>query len=119
MKQTLGDYVIKFLKEKTETRKIIKCDDFFQLVSDMGINDDSDETPGAITNLESKVPGATANLELRVVGLVDVSGGAKYFSTVILLLKDSSNFFKSSGLIYSDKYLFKFSDKFSNITQFP
>jgi hypothetical protein len=52
MKQTLGDYVIKFLKEKTETRKIIKCDDFFQLVSDMGINDDSDEIINIINYLE-------------------------------------------------------------------
>jgi hypothetical protein len=52
MKQTLGDYVIKFLKEKTETRKIIKCDDFFQLVSDMGISDDSDEIINIINYLE-------------------------------------------------------------------
>jgi hypothetical protein len=52
MKQTLGDYVIKFLKEKTETRKIIKCDDFFQLVTDMGISDDSDEIVNIIYHLE-------------------------------------------------------------------
>jgi hypothetical protein len=52
MKQTLGDYVIKFLKEKTETRKIIKCDDFFQLVNDMGISDDSDEIINIINYLE-------------------------------------------------------------------
>ena len=43
MENGLGEFVIKFLKDKTETRKIIKCDDFFQLVSDMGISDDSDE----------------------------------------------------------------------------
>ena len=29
LKNKLGDFVIKYLNEKTETRKIIKCDDFF------------------------------------------------------------------------------------------
>jgi hypothetical protein len=52
MKSKLGDFVIKFLKDKTETRKIIKCDDFFQLVNDMGINDDSDEIVDIIYYLE-------------------------------------------------------------------
>jgi len=28
MENGLGEFVIKFLKEKTETRKIIKCDEF-------------------------------------------------------------------------------------------
>ena len=52
MENKLGDFVIKFLKNKTETRKIIKCDDFFQLVNDMGINDDSDEIVDIIYYLE-------------------------------------------------------------------
>ena len=52
MENKLGDFVIKFLKDKTETRKIIKCDDFFQLVNDMGINDDSDEIVDIIYYLE-------------------------------------------------------------------
>ena len=52
MENGLGEFVIKFLKEKTETRKIIKCDDFFQLVSDMGISDDSDEIINIINYLE-------------------------------------------------------------------
>jgi hypothetical protein len=52
MENKLGDFVIKFLKNKTETRKIIKCDDFFQLVNDMGINDDSDEIVNIIYYLE-------------------------------------------------------------------
>jgi hypothetical protein len=52
MKNKLGDFVIKFLKDKTETRKIIKCDDFFQLVSNMGITDDSDEIISIIDYLE-------------------------------------------------------------------
>jgi len=53
MENKLGDFVIKFLKDKTETRKIIKCDDFFQLVNDMGINDDSDEIVDIIYYLEN------------------------------------------------------------------
>jgi len=52
MESKLGDFVIKFLRDKTETRKIIKCDDFFQLVNDMGINDDSDEIVDIIYYLE-------------------------------------------------------------------
>ena len=52
MENKLGDFVIKFLRDKTETRKIIKCDDFFQLVNDMGINDDSDEIVDIIYYLE-------------------------------------------------------------------
>jgi len=52
MENKLGDFVIKFLKDKTETRKIIKCDDFFQLVNDMGISDDSDEIVNIIDYLE-------------------------------------------------------------------
>jgi hypothetical protein len=52
MENKLGDFVIKFLKDKTETRKIIKCDDFFQLVNDMGINDNSDEIVDIIYYLE-------------------------------------------------------------------
>jgi hypothetical protein len=52
MESKLGDFVIKFLQDKTETRKIIKCDDFFQLVNDMGISDDSDEIVTIIAYLE-------------------------------------------------------------------
>lgn len=52
MENKLGEFVIKFLKDKTETRKIIKCDDFFWLVNDMGINDDSDEIVDIIDYLE-------------------------------------------------------------------
>ena len=52
MENKLGDFVIKFLKDKTETRQIIKCDDFFQLVNDMGINDNSDEIVDIIYYLE-------------------------------------------------------------------
>ena len=52
METKLGDFVIKFLQDKTETRKIIKCDDFFQLINDMGITDDSDEIVDIIYYLE-------------------------------------------------------------------
>ena len=52
MEKSLGEFVIKFLKDKTQTRKIIKCDDFFQLIEDMGITDDSDEIVNIIYYLE-------------------------------------------------------------------
>ena len=52
METKLGDFVIKFLQDKTQTRKIIKCDDFFQLINDMGITDDSDEIISIINYLE-------------------------------------------------------------------
>jgi hypothetical protein len=52
MSKGLGDLVIKVLKEKTETRKIIKCDDFFELIQDMGLNDDSDEIIDIVNYLE-------------------------------------------------------------------
>ena len=52
MENKLGDFVIKFLQDKTETRNVIKCDDFFQLVNDMGINDNSDEIVDIIYYLE-------------------------------------------------------------------
>ena len=52
MENKLGEFVVKFLKDKTETRKIIKCDDFFQLIADMGISDDSDEIIKIIGYLE-------------------------------------------------------------------
>lgn len=52
MEKSLGEFVIKFLKDKTQTRKIIKCDDFFQLIEDMGITDESDEVIGIINYLE-------------------------------------------------------------------
>jgi len=52
MEKSLGEFVIKFLQDKTQTRKIIKCDDFFQLIEDMGITDESDEVIGIINYLE-------------------------------------------------------------------
>jgi len=52
MDNGLGEFVIKFLKEKTETRKIIKCDDFFQLLNDMGLNDDNDEVINIVDYLD-------------------------------------------------------------------
>ena len=52
MENGLGEFVIKFLKDKTETRKIIKCDDFFQLLNDMGLNDDNDEVINIIDYLD-------------------------------------------------------------------
>lgn len=53
MSNGLGEFVVKFLKEKTETRKIIKCDDFFQLIHDMGLNDDNDEVIDILEHLEN------------------------------------------------------------------
>jgi hypothetical protein len=52
MENGLGEFVIKFLKDKTETRKIIKCDDFFQLLNDMGLNDDNDEVINIVDYLD-------------------------------------------------------------------
>jgi len=52
METKLGEFVIKFLQDKTQIRKIIKCDDFFQLINDMGITDDSDEIVDIIYYLE-------------------------------------------------------------------
>jgi hypothetical protein len=52
MGKGLGDLVIKILKEKTETRKIIKCDDFFELIQDMGLKDDSEEIIDIVNYLE-------------------------------------------------------------------
>jgi hypothetical protein len=52
LKYKLGDFVIKYLNEKTETRKIIKCDDFFLLVESMGLKDDSDDIVNIIDYLE-------------------------------------------------------------------
>ena len=53
MDNGLGGFVVKFLKEKTETRKIIKCDDFFQLLNDMGLSDDDNEVIDIIDYLDS------------------------------------------------------------------
>jgi hypothetical protein len=52
LRYKLGDFVIKYLNEKTETRKIIKCDDFFLLVESMGLKDDSDDIVNIIDYLE-------------------------------------------------------------------
>jgi hypothetical protein len=52
MENKLGDFVIKFLKDKTETRKIIKFDYFFQLVNDMGIIEDDDTMMDIMDYLE-------------------------------------------------------------------
>jgi hypothetical protein len=53
MRSKLGEFVVKFLKDKTETRKIIKCDDFFQLLNDMGLSDEDNEVIDIIDFLES------------------------------------------------------------------
>ena len=53
MEKNLGEFVVKFLKNKTETRKIIKCDDFFQLLNDMGLSDDDNEVIDIIEYLDS------------------------------------------------------------------
>lgn len=52
MENKLGDFIIRYLQDKTETRKIIKCDDFFQLLDNMSITDDSDEVVNIIYYLE-------------------------------------------------------------------
>jgi hypothetical protein len=52
MESKLSEFVLKFLQDKTETSKIIKCDDFFQLVNEMGVSDDSDEIVDIIYYLE-------------------------------------------------------------------
>ena len=52
MKQTLGDFVIKYLKEKTQTRKVIKCVDFFQLIIDMGLSDECVEVMSIVEYLD-------------------------------------------------------------------
>ena len=52
LKNKLGDFVINYLNEKTETRKIIKCDDFFLLVESMGLKDDSDDIVNIVNYLE-------------------------------------------------------------------
>jgi len=52
MENKLGNFIIKYLQDKTETRKIIKCDDFFQLLDNMSITDDSDEVVNIIYYLE-------------------------------------------------------------------
>jgi len=52
MENKLGNFIIKYLQDKTETRKIIKCDDFFQLLDNMSITDDSDEVVNIIYSLE-------------------------------------------------------------------
>jgi hypothetical protein len=54
MENKLGEFVIKFLQDKTETRKIIKCDDFFNLIGMMGFNDESQEVIDIIDYLEDK-----------------------------------------------------------------
>jgi len=52
MENKLGDFVIKFLKDKTETRKIIKCVDFFILITDMGLRDESNEVMDIVEYLD-------------------------------------------------------------------
>ena len=52
MENKLGNFIIKYLQDKTETRKIIKCDDFFQLLDNMSITDDSDDVVNIIYYLE-------------------------------------------------------------------
>jgi hypothetical protein len=52
MENKLGDFVIKFLKDKTETRKVIKCVDFFQLIIDMGLSDECVEVMDIVEYLD-------------------------------------------------------------------
>lgn len=52
MESKLGDFVIKFLKEKTYTRKVIKCVDFFILITDMGLSDESNEVMNIVEYLD-------------------------------------------------------------------
>jgi hypothetical protein len=52
MESKLGDVVIKMLNDNIQTRKIIKCDDFFDLVHYMGFDDDGDEIIDIINYLE-------------------------------------------------------------------
>jgi len=52
MESKLGEFVIKFLKEKTYTRKIIKCVDFFILITDMGLSDESNEVMNIVEYLD-------------------------------------------------------------------
>ena len=52
MVSNLGEIVLKYLNDKIETRKIIKCDDFFNLIRMMGFNDDSQEVMDIIDYLE-------------------------------------------------------------------
>ena len=54
MKRNIGEIVIKYLSDKTETRNIIKCDDFFNLIGMMGFNDESQEVIDIIDYLEDK-----------------------------------------------------------------
>jgi GTP-binding protein EngB required for normal cell division len=52
MENKLGDFVIKYLKEKTQTRKVIKCVDFFQLIIDMGLSDECVEVMSIVEYLD-------------------------------------------------------------------
>ena len=52
MESKLGDFVIKYLKEKTQTRKVIKCVDFFQLIIDMGLSDECVEVMSIVEYLD-------------------------------------------------------------------
>lgn len=51
MESKLGDFVIKFLKEKIYTKKVIKCVDFFILITDMGLSDESNEVMNIVEYL--------------------------------------------------------------------
>jgi hypothetical protein len=52
MESKLGDFVIKFLKEKTHTRKVIKCVDFFILITNMGLSDECVEVMNIVEYLD-------------------------------------------------------------------
>ena len=52
MENKLGNFVIKFLNEKIQTRKVIKCVDFFMLITDMGLSDESDEVINIVDYLD-------------------------------------------------------------------
>jgi hypothetical protein len=52
MENKLGNFVIKFLNDKIQTRKVIKCIDFFMLITDMGLSDESDEVINIVDYLD-------------------------------------------------------------------
>lgn len=52
MESKLGDFVIKYLKEKTHTRKVIKCVDFFILITNMGLSDECVEVMNIVEYLD-------------------------------------------------------------------
>ena len=48
----LGEFVVKYLKDKITTRQIIKCDDFFEIIYYMGYDDEDNEVIKIIDYLD-------------------------------------------------------------------